>query len=156
MEWRPRTDHKLLARARRLRREMTFAERLLWSRLRRRQVAGYKFWRQVVLGGYIVDFLCWEKRVVVEVDGESHRDTEGHDRVRVSTVYGSVGFGCCGSGTMKWSTTWIGWLSSLSMLWTRAPDPHMSQSCRPGLLGGMKSSPHPRIQSSIATPGILS
>jgi very-short-patch-repair endonuclease len=48
--------------ARRLRRHGTDAERLLWNRLRGRQLAGFKFRRQQVLGPYIVDFLCLEPK----------------------------------------------------------------------------------------------
>ncbi len=55
-------------RARRLRDEMTDAERRLWLRLRRKQVEGHRFRRQVVLGPYIADFVCLSARVVVEVD----------------------------------------------------------------------------------------
>ncbi|MEN3009753.1 MAG: endonuclease domain-containing protein [Candidatus Bipolaricaulaceae bacterium] len=62
----------LVPLARRLRREMTPAERLLWYHLRDRRLAGFKFRRQVPLGPYIVDFLCAEKRVVVEIDGGGH------------------------------------------------------------------------------------
>ena len=51
---------------------MTEAERLLWSRLRDRRLGGLKFRRQVPLGPYIVDFLCPEKRVIVEIDGGQH------------------------------------------------------------------------------------
>lgn len=58
--------------ARKLRREMTEAERLLWYHLRNRRLAGFKFRRQVPIGPYIVDFLCPEKRVIVEIDGGQH------------------------------------------------------------------------------------
>ncbi|MBC7109293.1 MAG: endonuclease domain-containing protein [Methanomassiliicoccales archaeon] len=58
--------------ARKLRREMTEAERLLWYHLRNRRLGGLKFRRQVPIGPYIVDFLCLEKRVIVEIDGGQH------------------------------------------------------------------------------------
>jgi very-short-patch-repair endonuclease len=51
---------------------MTKAERTLWSRLRNRQLGGYKIRRQHVLCGYIVDFFCQEVDLVIEVDGEVH------------------------------------------------------------------------------------
>ncbi len=57
--------------ARKLRREMTFPERLLWSRLRRRG-QGTEVRRQVQIGAYIVDFYAPAVRVVIEVDGRSH------------------------------------------------------------------------------------
>jgi very-short-patch-repair endonuclease len=60
------------ARARRLRREETDAERVLWRRLSGRELAGYKFVRQMPIGPYIVDFLCRAERLIVEIDGEQH------------------------------------------------------------------------------------
>jgi very-short-patch-repair endonuclease len=61
--------------ARTMRKNMTGAERKLWSNLRGRALSGYRFNRQVEIGPYIVDFLCRERRVIVEVDGDSHGDT---------------------------------------------------------------------------------
>ncbi len=58
--------------AKRLRQEATDAERLLWQRLRSRQIAGAKFRRQATVGPYIVDFLCVEAKLVVEADGGQH------------------------------------------------------------------------------------
>ncbi len=57
--------------AKRMRKEMTQTERILWERLRR-EALGVKFRRQAVILGYIVDFWCPELRLVVEVDGSSH------------------------------------------------------------------------------------
>jgi very-short-patch-repair endonuclease len=59
-------------RARELRKNMTAGERIVWSRLRSRQVAGFRFRRQAPIGPYIADFLCHAPRLVVEIDGESH------------------------------------------------------------------------------------
>ncbi len=53
---------------------MTETERRVWSRLRNRQVGGYKFRRQVPVGPYFVDFLCMPARLAVEVDGPLHDD----------------------------------------------------------------------------------
>ena len=64
-------DARLVGIARRLRRGGTFPERLLWSRLRRRQL-GVRFLRQHPIGTYVVDFYCPEARLVIEVDGRSH------------------------------------------------------------------------------------
>jgi very-short-patch-repair endonuclease len=61
-----------LDRARELRRNRTEAEAHLWSRLRRRQLGGQKFRRQVPIGRYIVDFACPAACLVVEVDGGQH------------------------------------------------------------------------------------
>ena len=55
---------------------MTQAETHLWYRLRRRQVGNYRFRRQVPIGSYIVDFACVEERLIVEVDGSQHLDSD--------------------------------------------------------------------------------
>lgn len=65
---------------RRLRRQPTDAERLLWSKLRARRLLGLKFCRQVPLGPYVADFVCFERRLVVELDGGQH--AEGPQRAR--------------------------------------------------------------------------
>ncbi len=62
----------LIRKARELRNNMTLAEILLWSRIRMRQINGYKFRRQQKIFGYIVDFYCHELKIIVEVDGEVH------------------------------------------------------------------------------------
>jgi len=64
--------NQIRSRARELRNNPTDAERLLWRQLRFWQLEGYKFRRQQLLGRYIVDFVCLEKRVVIEVDGGQH------------------------------------------------------------------------------------
>ncbi len=51
---------------------MTLAEKILWSKLRRRQIKGYKFRRQQVVLDYIVDFYCNDLKLAIEVDGEIH------------------------------------------------------------------------------------
>lgn len=66
-------------RARELRSQMTDAERRLWDILRERQLAGFKFRRQQPIGSYIVDFICLEARLILEVDGGQHGD-EGDQR----------------------------------------------------------------------------
>jgi very-short-patch-repair endonuclease len=58
--------------ARALRKSSTDAERLLWSRLRAGRCEGLKFRRQQPIGRYIVDFVCLERRLVVELDGGQH------------------------------------------------------------------------------------
>ncbi len=68
--------HRPVPVARKLRREATLAERKLWGALNRRQVAGFKFRRQVTLTRYIVDFACLEARLIVEIDGATHSTQE--------------------------------------------------------------------------------
>ena len=72
-------------RARRLRREATFPERLLWSHLRAGRLAGVKFRRQHPLGPYVLDFYCAQAALAVEIDGHSHGDRADYDRRR--TIY---------------------------------------------------------------------
>ena len=72
----------LRQRARSLRKSATDAERALWARLRRRQVLGRKFRRQQPLGRYIVDFVCFEERLIVEVDGGQHLEQQCSDGER--------------------------------------------------------------------------
>jgi very-short-patch-repair endonuclease len=76
-------DVTLKGRAKRMRREATGPERLLWSRLRADQLRGAKFRRQVVIGPYIADFACRTPvMLVVELDGETHATQEEYDAMR--------------------------------------------------------------------------
>jgi len=77
-------------RTRQLRRKQTEAERKLWSRLWDRQLAGHKFRRQVALGPFIVDFVCFDRRVIVELDGGQHGQERyvDHDRARTAWLKG--------------------------------------------------------------------
>ena len=61
---------------------MTDAETRLWHALRGKQVAGYKFRRQQMIGRYIVDFVNLEKKLVLEIDGGQHADTGDYDVAR--------------------------------------------------------------------------
>jgi very-short-patch-repair endonuclease len=76
---RERESKKLLARARRLRRECSDAEILLWRHLRARRLLGYKFRRQVVIEPYIVDFVCLEASLIIEADGGQHSERLAYD-----------------------------------------------------------------------------
>jgi len=69
---------------------MTDAERFLWSKLRRRSL-GVKFRRQEPLGPFIVDFVCYEKRLVIEVDGGQHARQRMRDQERDRVLQG-MGF----------------------------------------------------------------
>ena len=74
--------------ARKLRRDATEAEKRLWARLRGRQVAGVRFRRQVPIGPYIVDFVCFANRLVVEVDGGQHAWEADGDAARTRWLGG--------------------------------------------------------------------
>ena len=65
-----------------LRKNSTEVERFLWSYLRRSQLEGFKFRRQQPLGKYIVDFVNFRKKIVIEVDGGQHAIKRVKDRER--------------------------------------------------------------------------
>src|SRR5260221_493475 len=69
-------------KAKELRSQMTGAEQRLWYHLRAGRFQGWKFRRQVPLGRYVVDFLCEEARLVVEVDGGQHAERLEQDSAR--------------------------------------------------------------------------
>ena|SRR5882757_3213564 len=71
-------------RARRLRSNPTEVERRLWQRIRKRQLLGHRFRRQVPLGPYVVDFACIEKALIIEVDGGQHGWREAQDSRRTA------------------------------------------------------------------------
>jgi very-short-patch-repair endonuclease len=70
-----------LKQAKRLRGNMTDAERRLWYRLRAHRFGGVKVKRQVPIGPYVVDFACLSRKLVLEVDGGQHSENEA-DRIR--------------------------------------------------------------------------
>ena len=74
----------MVLRARKLRRSMTAAGRMLWDELRDRRLCGAKFKRQRPIGNYIVDFVCDEAKLIVEIDGGQHGIdvSRANDRVR--------------------------------------------------------------------------
>ena len=75
------TDERLLRLARAQRANNVNAEKaMIWRIVRDRHCAGEKFRRQMPLGGYIVDFMCLEGRLVVEIDGPSHVTDEQRAR----------------------------------------------------------------------------
>ncbi|MGA8172400.1 MAG: DUF559 domain-containing protein [Methylocystis sp.] len=79
-----RVSENQTAFARKLRRDMTVAEAMLWRSLRASALDGLKFRRQVPIGRYVADFLCVEHRLVVELDGAPHDREEQrmHDAAR--------------------------------------------------------------------------
>ena len=69
-------------KARELRKNLTDAERALWKHIRFRQLGGHKFRRQQPIDNYIVDFVCFEKRLIVEIDGGHHSEQLVRDAKR--------------------------------------------------------------------------
>jgi len=77
--------------SRKLRRNSTDAEKLIWRHLRAKQLGGLKFKRQTLIGTYIVDFVCFEKDLVIELDGGQHTEQLEKDSARDSWLQ-SQGF----------------------------------------------------------------
>ncbi len=73
-------DKHLKAFSQQLRKNMTDAERYLWARLRGKQLKGYQFYRQKVIGRYIVDFYCAKTNLVIELDGGQHFERTGKEK----------------------------------------------------------------------------
>jgi very-short-patch-repair endonuclease len=72
--------------ARKLRRDQTDAERVLWFRLRDRRLAGLKFRRQMPLDRYVVDFCCESARLIIELDGGQHSERTSEDAERTKAL----------------------------------------------------------------------
>jgi very-short-patch-repair endonuclease len=75
-----------LSFAKRLRREMTPAERILWKALRRNAVDGFHFRRQQVIEGYVVDFYCDAAKLAIELDGGVHEEQWQYDESRDKAI----------------------------------------------------------------------
>lgn len=69
-----------------LRTNSTNAEKHLWSLLRNRQLGGYKFRRQHPIPPYIVDFVCLEQHLVIELDGGQHTEAQAYDAARTAAL----------------------------------------------------------------------
>ena len=74
----------MLDKAKNLRKNQTDAEGLLWRYLRNRQIANSKFRRQHIIGSYIVDFICLEKALIIEIDGGQHTENVAYDERRTA------------------------------------------------------------------------
>ncbi|MDP2264696.1 MAG: endonuclease domain-containing protein [Hydrogenophaga sp.] len=79
-----RADAK--GKARELRARMTDAEALLWQHFRGRRFQGFKFRRQRALGPYILDFICLEVGLVIEMDGGQHAEQQAYDQARTAWI----------------------------------------------------------------------
>ncbi len=68
--------------SRELRKNMTHVERLIWHKIRARQLQGVRFRRQYPIGRYIVDFICLEQHLIIELDGGQHAEQQNYDTDR--------------------------------------------------------------------------
>ena len=80
-------------KSRQLRKNMTLQERKLWQYLRNRQINNCRFRRQYPIGAYIVDFICLNKKLIIEIDGGQHNEYENikYDDERTE-YFKSLGF----------------------------------------------------------------
>jgi len=78
---------KLKGYSRQLRKNMTDAERLLWSKVRKKQLKDYQFYRQRIIGNYVVDFYCPKARLIIEIDGGQHSSDEGIEKDKIRDDY---------------------------------------------------------------------
>ena len=78
-------------KARLLRKNMTTAEKKLWNHLRNKKFSALRFRRQVILGNYIVDFISFEPKIIIEVDGSQHIDQINYDLKRTAYLE-SIGY----------------------------------------------------------------
>ena len=76
-------DKQLKSLSQHLRRNMTDAENRLWLKLRRKQLKGYTFYRQKIIGKYIVDFYCPKANLVIELDGGQHYSEIGQSKDKI-------------------------------------------------------------------------
>ena len=74
--------NNLVQIAKRLRKEMTDAEKIVWYFLQAKNVNHLKFRRQEPIGKYIVDFVCFEKKLIIEIDGGQHAENKNRDLER--------------------------------------------------------------------------
>jgi very-short-patch-repair endonuclease len=75
-----------LANARRLRRDQTLAEKVVWNLVRNRRLGGFRFLRQVPIDRYFADFVCEAAKLIVELDGAAHDGREDYDDRRTETL----------------------------------------------------------------------
>jgi very-short-patch-repair endonuclease len=83
-------DKQLKPLSQHLRKNMTDAEKMLWLKLRRKQLKGQQFYRQKIIGKYIVEFYCPKANLVIELDGGQHYSEIGkaRDRTRDNVLTG--------------------------------------------------------------------
>jgi very-short-patch-repair endonuclease len=77
--------------ARKLRTRLTDAEQKLWHHIRGRQIMCHKFRRQAPIGKYVVDFVCFEQKLILELDGGQHAVHQEYDNIRTEWL-GTQGF----------------------------------------------------------------
>lgn len=78
---------ELKSRAKALRHNQTPQEQKLWTIIRNKQFYGFKFLRQYVINPYIVDFICREEKIIIEIDGGQHNQADAINYDNTRTIY---------------------------------------------------------------------
>ena len=93
MQIKTKLSPEKLVKTRKLRRKSTPQEIILWSRLRNRKFKNIKFRRQYPIGNYIVDFVCLDKKLIIELDGWQHKEEkqERYD-IKRTNYFEKLGF----------------------------------------------------------------
>lgn len=73
-------DQSLKKYSRELRKNMTDAEKIVWTKIRNKQLKGYQFYREKIIGNFIVDFYCPKGNLVIEIGGGQHYGDEGKQK----------------------------------------------------------------------------
>ncbi len=102
-------------RANHLRKSQTPAEQRLWLALKGHRFCQYKFRRQVILGSYIVDFVCLKKRLVIELDGYQHLNNQLYDQIRTEYLE-SLGFSVLRFWNHEVLENWAGVLHKIYLI----------------------------------------
>ncbi|WP_156358256.1 endonuclease domain-containing protein [Sphingobium sp. Leaf26] len=121
-----------LNKVRVMRRDPTEPEKRLWSKLRKRQLGGIKFRRQVWLAGYVADFYAAEVKLVIEVDGDDHAAREASDRHRTE-ILEREGFRVMRFGNADVMHTLDGVLEAILMMARETPSPSQAFGSGPSL-----------------------
>jgi very-short-patch-repair endonuclease len=123
-------DAVTIRRARRLRQEMTGVEVRLWSYLRRRQLKGHRFRRQVPIGPYIADVACLAARLVIEIDGPSH-DVRGDHDLQRDQWFAREGYRVLrfSADDVFWRCDWV--LASIEIALGEAPPSRLRRDTSP-------------------------
>jgi very-short-patch-repair endonuclease len=141
-------------RARSLRRRMTDAEKRLWYRLNNRALGGWKFVRQEPIGPYFADFVCRESKLVVELDGSQHAESQ-HDQVRDAHLR-SLGYRVLRFWNGEIATNLDGVLMTIfaALGGERAPSP-LPAARGEGCIGGPADAASPKGDGEGAYPAAL-
>jgi very-short-patch-repair endonuclease len=81
-----RSPHYIIELARKMRNNLTPSEKIVWNEIKEKKISGYKFRKQHPVYRYILDFYCHEKKLAIEIDGDSHKERKDYDEYRDSYV----------------------------------------------------------------------